>query len=453
MIHKKENKNYIKRILAIAVPIMLSSLISELQMMIDRVFIGKLSLDCMSAVGNASTPIWTTMNVIFSFTTGATILVSQAYGAKKIDKAKNTLASLFKYNNILAILLFLFWLICPQVAFHLMHVDESIIGMSVDYARFYSPIFILTGIGASVSCMLQAEQKTKIMVWYGATRSLANVALDYVLIFGHFGFPAMGVKGAALATTIAELLGDLIVLFYVLLSKKLELKPSSRQILKAKIKPYFETLKYGSAAAAEEFAWNLGNLYLIVMMNEISVEAAGIHSIVFGVELIAVAIVCAVGTATLSLSGYETGRSNIRGVRDVVVSSLILCGAISAFNLLLFVLFPQPILSCFTKDETVIALAPLYLLIVGIDLFPKSGNIIIGSGIKGYGEPSWMLKTQLFGTVFVIAASSVMVLVLHMGIIEIFIMVVVDETLRLILNSWKLHRISRKTECIKSGPA
>ena len=450
---QNENKNYIKRILAIAVPIMLSSLISELQMMIDRVFIGKLSLDCMSAVGNASTPIWTTMNVIFSFTTGATILVSQAYGAKEIDKAKNTLASLFKYNNVLAILLFLFWLICPQVAFHLMHVDESIIGMSVDYARFYSPIFILTGIGASVSCMLQAEQKTKIMVFYGATRSLANVALDYILIFGHFGFPAMGVKGAALATTIAELLGDLIVLFYVLLSKKLELKPSSRQILKAKIKPYFETLKYGSAAAAEEFAWNLGNLYLIVMMNEISVEAAGIHSIVFGVELIAVAIVCAVGTATLSLSGYETGRSNIRGVRDVVVSSLILCGAIAAFNLLLFVLFPQPILSCFTKDETVIALAPLYLLIVGIDLFPKSGNIIIGSGIKGYGEPSWMLKTQLFGTVFVIAASSVMVLVLHMGIIEIFIMVVVDETLRLILNSWKLHRISRKPILIKSGPA
>ncbi len=450
---QNENKNYIKRILAIAVPIMLSSLISELQMMIDRVFIGKLSLDCMSAVGNASTPIWTTMNVIFSFTTGATIIVSQAYGAKEIDKAKNTLASLFKYNNVLAILLFLFWLICPQVAFHLMHVDESIIGMSVDYARFYSPIFILTGIGASVSCMLQAEQKTKIMVFYGATRSLANVALDYVLIFGHFGFPAMGVKGAALATTIAELLGDLIVLFYVLLSKKLELKPSSRQILKAKIKPYFETLKYGSAAAAEEFAWNLGNLYLIVMMNEISVEAAGIHSIVFGVELIAVAIVCAVGTATLSLSGYETGRSNIRGVRDVVVSSLILCGAIAAFNLLLFVLFPQPILSCFTKDETVIALAPLYLLIVGIDLFPKSGNIIIGSGIKGYGEPSWMLKTQLFGTVFVIAASSVMVLVLHMGIIEIFIMVVVDETLRLILNSWKLHRISRKPILINSGPA
>ena len=384
------------------------------------------------------------MNVIFSFTTGATIMVSQAYGAKDIGKAKKILASLFKYNNVIAILMFLFWLLCPQFAFRITRVDESIMGMAVDYAKFYSPIFILTGIGASVSCMLQACQKTKIMVWYGLTRSLANVALDYILIFGHFGMPAMGVKGAALATAIAEFIGDLVVIIYVFASKDLELKPSFGQILKAEFMPYIRTLKFGGPAAAEEFAWNLGNLYLIIMMNEISKEAAGIHSIVFGVELIAVAIVCAIGNATLTLSGYETGKNNIRGVWDVTLSSLILCGAIAAFNLLLFVLFPVPILDLFTDDMSVIALAPLYLLIVGIDLFPKSGNIIIGSGIKGYGEPGWMLLTQLFGTVFVVAASSVMVLVFHWGIVEIFVMVVVDETLRMIINYWKLCRIRRK---------
>lgn len=438
----REKKDYIKRILVIAVPIMLSNLISQLQMLIDKVFIGKLSLDSMSAVGNASNAMWTAMNVIFSFTTGATIIVSQAYGAHEIEKGKKTLASLFKYNNVLGIAMFLFWLIFPQAIFRLMRVDESIMGMAVDYAKYYSPIFILTGIGASVSCMLQASQKTKIMVWYGVTRSLVNVALDYTLIFGHFGLPAMGVKGAALATTIAEFMGDLLVLIYVLAAKDLELKPSFGQILKAKVRPYFETLKFGGPAAAEELAWNLGNLYLVVMMNEISVEAAGIYSIVFGVELIAVALVGSIGTATLSLSGYEKGKGNIRGVWEVVISSLILCGAIAAVNLVLFVLFPEIILGYFTKDEAVIALAPLYLIIVGIDLFPKSGNMITGSGIKGYGEPSWMLKTQLFGTFFVVMASTLMVLVFHMGIIEIFVMVVVDETLRLILNYWKFCRIS-----------
>ncbi len=436
-------KKYIKSIFAVAVPIMLSNLISQLQMLIDRIFIGRLSIASMSAVGNASTPMWTTMSVIFAMTTGGTILVSQAYGANDYDRAKELLASLFKYNNVLGLILFLFWLLCPQAAFHLMGVDESIIGMSIDYARIFSPIFILTGLGASISCLLQVSRRTQIMVWYGISRSAANVILDYVMIFGKFGFPAMGVKGAAFATTIAELIGDLIVLVYVLKVKDLVLKPSAGQILSSGLAAYVETVKFGAPAACEEFAWNLGNLYLIAMLNKVSVEAAGIHSIIFGVELMAVVIIGAIGTATLTLSGYETGSKNIKGVWEVVMCASILCLAVSVFNLALFLLIPEQILGLFTKDQSILAAAPVFLLIVGIDLFPKSGNIIFGSGIKGYGEPSWMLKTQLFGTFFIIVMSSVLVIALHMGIMELFILVVADETLRFILNSRKLYRVSR----------
>ncbi len=439
-------KNYFKRILVIAVPIMLSNLISQLQMVIDRIFIGRLSIESMSAVGNASSPMWTTMNLIFSLTTGATILVSQAYGAKEIDKAKTIMASVFKYSNVFGILLFLFWLLCPQVAFHLMGVDASIISMSIDYARYFSPIFILTGVGASISCLLQVSQKTRIMVWYGVSRSLVNVLLDYVLIFGKFGFPAMGVKGAALATTIAELLGDLIVLMYVLQTKDLVLKPAFSDILPSKIAPYLQTIRFGAPTAAEDFAWNFGSLYLVVMLNKVSVEAAGIHSIIFGVELIAVVLVGSIGTATLSLSGYETGKKNIKGVWNVVMSSAVLSALICVINLILFIVIPKPILGLFTTDEKVLLAAPIYLLIVGLDLFPKSGNIIFGSGIRGYGEPSWMLKTQLFGTAFIISLSTIMVLVFHMGIVEIFCLVVMDETLRFILNGWKLWRIRKTAE-------
>ena len=438
----REYIDYIKKILAIAVPIMLSNLISQLQMLIDRIFIGRLSIDSMSAVSNASTPMWTTMSVLFSLTTGATILASQAYGAKENEKARGIIASLFKYNNFIAFALFLFWFICPQVAFGLLGEDAGIMGMSVGYARYFAPIFVLTGIGASVSCLLQVSHKTQIMIWYGISRSLANVVLDYIMIFGKFGFPAMGVEGAALATTIAELLGDAIVLWYVLAAKDIELRPSFAQILKSDFRPYIDTVKMGAPTAFEDFAWNLGNLYLLAMLNQVSVEAAGIHSIIFGVELMAVVLVGSIGTATLTLAGYETGSRNIRGVRDVVVSSAALSWGISLITLMIFIMIPKPILGLFTKDVAIIAAAPIYLLIVGIDLFPKSGNIIFGSGIKGYGEPSWMLKTQLFGTAFIIVLSSIMVLILHLGIKEIFCLVVADETIRFALNSWKLKRIS-----------
>ena len=441
---KSVKREYIKKILMIAVPIMLSNLISELQMMIDRIFIGRLSIESMSAVGNASTPMWTTMSVIFALTTGSTILVSQAYGANEIDRAKTLLSALFKYNNVFGVGLFLFWLLCPRFAFGITGVDESIIDMSIEYAMIFSPVFIFTGIGASISCLLEVSQKTKIMIWYGVSRSLINVVLDYAMIFGHFGFPAMGVKGAAIATTIAEFIGDGIVLIYVLSSKDLILKPTFGQILKAKVGLYIESIKMGAPAACEDFAWNLGNLYLLIMLNKVSIEAAGIHAIVFGVELIAVVLVGSIGTATLTLSGFETGKKNVAGVWEVVMSSAFLCVCISAVNLILFILFPRQILGLFTTDEAVLEIAPMYLLIVGIDLFPKGGNIIFGSGIKGYGEPSWMLKTQLFGTAFIIGLSSFMVMVLHMGILEIFELVVADEAIRFVFNSGKLWRIRKQ---------
>lgn len=264
------------------------------------------------------------------------------------------------------------------------------------------------------------------------------------MIFGHLGFPAMGVKGAALATTIAEFLGDLVVLVYVLMSKKLELRPSYSQIIKAKFSKYMESIKLGSLAACEDFAWNMGNMYLIVMLNQVSVDAAGIHSIIFGVELVAVVLMASIGNATLTLSGYEKGRKNRKGVWDVVIASFLIGLAISVFNLLLFMVIPKQILGIFTKDKAVIMAAPIYLLIVGLDLFPKGGNIIVGSGIKGYGEPGWMLKTQLLGTAFVVITSTILVMVFHMGIMALFIMVVMDESFRFVLNYSKLRRIRQE---------
>ena len=97
----------------------------------------------------------------------------------------------------------------------------------------------------------------------------------------------------------------------------------------------------------------------------------------------------------------------------------------------------------FTTDKTVIAAAVVYLLIVGIDLFPKAGNIVIGSGIRGYGDTKWMLKTQICGTIFVVAGSAILVLGFKLGMTALFWLVVADETLRCALNYTKLIRISK----------
>ena len=81
---------------------------------------------------------------------------------------------------------------------------------------------------------------------------------------------------------------------------------------------------------------------------------------------------------------------------------------------------------------------------MSLNLFSKSGNIIIGSAIRGFGAPQWMFFTQIFGTIFVISLGCLFVLVLHLGISGVFFAVLLDEFVRFMINAVKLRSLARK---------
>lgn len=83
----------------------------------------------------------------------------------------------------------------------------------------------------------------------------------------------------------------------------------------------------------------------------------------------------------------------------------------------------------------------LFVILVAVNFFGKSTNIIMGSGIRGYGDTKWMLITQILGTIQVVAVSALFVFVFKFGILGVFIAVLYDEALRAIINSVKFFRI------------
>ena len=95
----KTNKKYLPGLLNIAVPIMLSNLISQLQMLIDRIFLGHVNSMYMSALGNVTSPMWATMSFCFSIVTGASILISQGVGAGDTEHIEEYSGAMVKYNN------------------------------------------------------------------------------------------------------------------------------------------------------------------------------------------------------------------------------------------------------------------------------------------------------------------------------------------------------------------
>lgn len=444
------NKKYLPGLLNIAVPIMLSNLISQLQMLIDRIFLGHVNSMYMSALGNVTSPMWTTMSFCFSIVTGASILISQSVGAGDTEHIEEYSGAMVKYNNIIPILLFFFWTFCAEFVFRLMGVSDGLMSMCLDYSRYYAPVFLITGLGGAFSVILQTSNYTKPLVVYGILRSGVNIFLDWVMIFGRFGLPAMGIKGAAIATTIAEYSGLIFAVIFVVSSKKLNTKPSMKWVVKAHIKPYLLSAKLGVNTALEDFAWNLGNLLLIRILNAINEMAAGIYSIIFSVEVLAVVIIGAIGNGTMTLTGEAKGNNDLGKYKGVCVCAYGLCIVVGIITLGVCLAFPQQIISLFTNDKSIIASCGIYLIFISINLFAKSANIVVGNAIRGSGNTIWMLITQLFGTVWVVSVALLFVFVLKLGIAGVFLAVIVDEIVRAFINLGKYLRIVKNWKSIES---
>lgn len=436
---KSEYKN---KLVKIFVPIMLSNLISQIQMFIDRIFLGRMDILYMSAVGNATAPVWTTMSFIFSLSMGASILISQSVGEKDIEKSKDYAASLIKFHNVLPLLMFLFWVFCAPMVFRLMGVSENVLGLCVTYTRLYSPVFLILGLFASYSVVFQTSNYTKPLVTYGIIRSVLNIILDYLLIFGKFGFPRMEIAGAALGTTIAEYAGAIYLLYIIIAKKdKFFTSPGLNRILHSKFTPYVKSIKLGFPTACEDLLWNAGNLCIIRILNTIDERAAGIYSMVFTVEIIFVVVIGAIGNGTLTLTGEATGAKDHKLYRNVVKTSILWAFMVAAFALIFVSIFPRITLSLFTTDKEVIESSVIFIILVAANLFGKSSNIIFGNGIRGYGDTKWMLVTQTLGTFSVVGLAALCVFVFKLGMLGVFIAVLFDEASRAFINFARFSRI------------
>lgn len=440
----KLNKKYVKPLLTLAIPLSLSEIVNQIQMIIDRAFLGHVNNTYMSALSNVTSPMWTSISFCFSLSMGASILISQNVGAGNKDEIHKYSSALIKWGNVIPVLLFLFWTFFSKQVFTLMGVSENLMPVCLEYCRYFSPIFLIIGLEASCTVILQTSEYTKPLIWYGVVRALMNILLDWVLIFGKLGMPELGIKGAAIATLIAEYVGFAFSWIVFMTSKKLDTRPSMHDILHAKAKPFIHSARLGLNAALEDLAWNLGNIVLISILNSIDELAAGIYSMVFSIELLVVVVVSALGQGTLTLTSEATGRKDKEKYLSVTLTAYIFSASLAVLILLACLIFPHQILSIFTNDKALIAGCGVYLIMMCVNLYSKFANIVFGFGIRGSGNTMWMFLTQIFGTFFVITCAYVFVNVLKLGIAGVFLAVISDEFVRAVLNISKFSRIYRK---------
>lgn len=430
-------------LLGIGIPILAGMAVTQVQQITDQAFLGNAAPEYLSAVGNAGFTIWTTMSFLFALGTGTAILVAQKLGEEKPEEAESILGSTFVFSSFFSVLLFAIWFFGNRTIFHLMGLEEPILTYAALYAKIYTVGLLFSGINTAAMAVYNGSGFTRPLMLASILRAGINIFLDWVLIFGKFGFPAMGIAGAAIATLTAEIIGAAYTVTAAF-SRKLPVYLSFTAIKQAKLGVYLRVIRIGIPASLEEFSWNIGNIVLIRFLNEIDPLAAGIYTIVASITIVPALFFMAMGSATMTLSGRRTGEGRPAEIRRTGQTAMLMCWGVSTIFFALFVVFPESFAGVFTRDPSVIAQTGAMLLVNSFALFPRSANIVFGGGIRGMGDTRWMLFTQIFGTIFVLIFARVLMFSLSLAILGLFLAVFLDETTRAVMNGRHFYSSVRR---------
>lgn len=211
-------KTFYKHVLALAVPLMVQQLVTSSLNLVDNLMIGQLGDAALGGVATSNRFFIIGLFSVMGVLTAAAVFIAQYFGAKDEDNMKEA----FRFSILAALgislLFFAFATFYPSTILRFFTDDVSILDTGVRYMSIVGIAMIPQALSAAMASAMRAVGETKIPLYIGIFAVFSNAVLNYVLIFGHLGFPQLGIEGAAIATVSARLI-ELSLLLFVMKNK------------------------------------------------------------------------------------------------------------------------------------------------------------------------------------------------------------------------------------------
>ena len=389
-----------REVLHIAYPLILSTATITIMHFVDRMFLSWYSQATIAASTPAGITSFTIICPFMGIAGYTNTLVAQHFGAGEKDKcARATWQGIF--FALLAYGVILLFIPLGPAIFRLGgHTPELI-----DLEQRYFSILMWGGglipLASAVSAFFTGLGDTKATMWANGAGTVVNVFLDYGLIFGHWGFPEMGIEGAALATVISSLIPVVILSYRFLFGTKYADYRARASfgwdgVLMGKL------LRYGVPSGIQFFLDICAFTFFIFLVGRLGETELAVTNIAMTIDMLAFMPMIGLSMATSILVGQYMGAKKIALAEKATYSalkiSLIYMGAMALF----FVTLPEPLLGIFRPrgevTETFMEMLdlgkPLLLMLAFFCLFDAFGLVFSGA-LKGAGDTKFPMWTSV----------------------------------------------------------
>lgn len=378
------NRALLKTLAVVALPIALQSLIASSLSLVDNLMVGSLGEEELNAVGVSVQIYFIHWMMLFGFTSGSATFMAQYFGAKDLTSIRKTAGFAITVNLSVSMLFFIAAMFFPQYVLRVFTNFPEIIDLGSSYVRTGALTFLCNAVTVPLTAALRATQQTKLPLYISGAAFLTNTFLNYVLIFGSFGAPKLGVTGAALATALARIL-ELTLSLYVVFGRNNIIRGPIREFFGFHKDLALKIVKNAVPTTINESMWGLGTALYIAAFARIGVTEGAAVQACNTINNLFILAAFSVGDAVLILVGQKLGEGKLdyayRLAKKLVVIGLVIgaCGG------MLLILLGKTLLGLFDFTEQGAHYAFLILIVYGCSMWLSVYNGVIITGVLRCG--------------------------------------------------------------------
>ena len=453
-IDQKFNKTELRmNIFHIVWPVFIEVLLGSLFGMVDMMMVGRISehaAQAVSAVGMTNQPVFLGLSFVQALNVGGTAIIARYYGAKKY---KN-ISLVLKHVMLLAMLGFvlpisvLMIVLAPYVLSFL-GADSSVIEVGSGYFRVIMLGFIFQSFSFTMTAALRGIGETKIPMRNNLIANSLNVLGNAVLIYGLFGFPVLGVTGAAISTALSNVIAMSLNLRYVL-SKKSVLYLDFKEKFEFRFEMMKDLIRIGLPTALEQLALRVGIISFLNIVSGLGTNVYAAHQISLNILNLTYSPAQAFGITASTLMGQSLGAKNEQLAR-MYTRMCQRIGFVIAIGMSLFIFFGSKTLAEFYSTDTEIIRNTMIALTIVAFVQPFQSHQLITSGaLRGAGDTVWPLIAIFVGSVLIrVSLGYVFVNIFYLRLAGAWYAVFIDQFIRWLIilfrfksGKWKNIRIN-----------
>ncbi len=435
------DRTYLKNLFRIALPIIFMNFVSAALNMIDITMIGQLGEVAVASVGLANQVSFLQMLILFGVSSGSGVFVAQFWGRGDIENIHKVQGISLTMGLAASSLFTILAIGFPQFALGVFTNDPQVIAQGAAFLRIVGISYLTSAVTFSFSAVLRATGNVQVPVVVSIAAILLKTFLNYCLIFGNFGFPTMGIIGAAIATVISRFL-EMSALLLITYLRKLPTAAHPRELLSGLNRKFSgAVLKTSLPVVINESLWSLGVTVYSIVYAHIGTQSIAAVNIAGTIENLAFVLFFGLSEACGILVGHRIGANQEDQAFLYARRTLILSVVAALFMGLVIFLTSGMLLGFYKISAEAMQDTQNILLVMSLALWVKVTNLIIIVGILRAGGDTRFSMFLDAGSVWLVGVplACLGAFVFKLPVYSVYLMVVSEEAVKCVVGIWRFR--------------